>query len=131
MNCLERDIERWVTRAGVCTHQPKCHNLFEVVMVPNLPAGISWDRSLTLARSFALVGAFMYPFSLTPLTRRSKVVLEQYLINLINSNDCAPETALSQCNFWSTSSFLTRWVKLLRSIAIFSVEILAEKLNDD
>ncbi|WZZ87786.1 hypothetical protein YC2023_116365 [Brassica napus] len=38
----------------------------------------------------------------------SKVVLEQYLINLINSNDCAPETALLQCNFWSTSSFLTR-----------------------
>ena len=36
----------------------------------------------------------MYLFSLTPATRRSIVVLELFLINLINSNYCAPETEL-------------------------------------
>lgn len=37
------------------THQSKGSDLLEVVMDPNLPAGILWDRSLTLARSLGLV----------------------------------------------------------------------------
>lgn len=53
--------ERWnVGSEGLSdTNQSKGLDLFEVVMDPNLPAGISWDRSLTLARSFALVGAVL------------------------------------------------------------------------
>lgn len=55
-NCLEGKILNVGSEGPIQhTHQSKGRDLFEVANGSHLPAGILWDRSLTLAMS--LVGA--------------------------------------------------------------------------
>lgn len=63
-------------------HQSKGRDLFEVAMGSHLPAGILWDRSLTLARSLGLVYCVITNVVIPPFSLQAKAITPNcYYIN--------------------------------------------------